>query len=78
MKKAFEKIKQDPRHAQILVLESRAVDERGFSGRPMAFIDATGMEEDGLGIAEFERVAAIRARVDAQDRAARDLMSFAA
>ncbi len=64
----FEKIQRDSRHGQLMVLESRSVEERGFPGFPMAFVDATGADNGGidflsLAIHEFGLFEAIRRQV---------------
>ncbi len=65
---SFERIKRDPRHGQLMVLESRQVEARGFPGFSMAYIDATGAENGGidflsLAIHEFGLFEALRRQV---------------
>ncbi len=68
VRESFARIQRDPRHSQLMVLESRQVEERGFAGFPVAFVDARGAEAGGsdfadLGIAELGLFEAIRRQV---------------
>ena len=68
VRSSFDRIGRDQRHSQLMVLESRAVDERGFAGFPMAFVDAAGPAEGGvdllsLAFNELGVFAAIRRQV---------------
>jgi hypothetical protein len=75
----FARIKRDARHADLLVLSTETIADRGFSGWPMAFIDAGEMDDDApLMMAEFGLFTALRRQVDAQEQGRRNIRSIAA
>ncbi len=69
IEETFTRIKADPRHSNITVLASEPVAERGFSGWPLAYIDAGELDDDApLMMAEFGLFTALRRQVEAQEQ----------
>ena len=70
VEETFARIRADRRHNGIVLLSSQSMAKRGFSGWPMAFVDAGEMEDDApLMMAEFGLFVALKMQVAAQERA---------